>query len=297
MDDGYMGGNAGMSVPVDLADRSLRSAAGIRERAPGISPRVGLVLGSGLGGLAHRFEDAVSIPYDEIDGFPVPGVAGHAGQLVIGNLEGVPCVGLRGRAHLYEGHPAWRATYPVRVLADLGIRALFLSNAAGAINPAFVPGDLMAIRDHLNLTGTNPLIGPSLPGEPRFPDMTEAWDAQLLLALRQASEKTGVPLHEGVYAGLLGPSFETPAEIRMLGTLGADAVGMSTVPELIVARARGLRCFGVSCLTNYAAGIGDEPLDHEEVISTTDRVAHSFQRLVAAAVTAADRHLTDAPSG
>jgi purine-nucleoside phosphorylase len=286
-----------MSVPADLADRARRSAAAIRDAAPGFSPRIGLVLGSGLGDLAARFEGALSVPYQEIEGFPEAGVAGHSGELVLGRLGGVACVALRGRAHLYEGYPAWRATFPVRVLADLGIQALFLSNAAGAIHPDFVPGDLMAIRDHLNLTGTNPLLGPSLPGEPRFPDMTEAWDAELRGALREASERTGVPLHEGVYAGLLGPSFETPAEIRMLSTLGADAVGMSTVPEVIVGRARGLRCFGVSCLTNYAAGLGGSELDHEEVLSTTERVMRDFQELVTAAVTAADGYLADAPSG
>jgi purine-nucleoside phosphorylase len=285
-----------MSVPVDLVERASRSAAAIRERTPGIRPRIALVLGSGLGRLTDHFEETRRIPYAEIDGFPEPGVEGHAGELVVGELEGVPCVGMRGRAHLYEGHPAWLATFPIRVLAELGIRALFLSNAAGAINPGFVPGDLMAIRDHLNLTGTNPLVGPPLPGESRFPDMTAAWDVELRSALREASKETGVPLHEGVYAALLGPSFETPAEIRMLGLLGADAVGMSTVPELIVARARGIRCFGVSCLTNYAAGLGGGTLDHEEVIATTDRVARSFRELVTAAVAAADRYLTDGPS-
>ncbi len=286
-----------MSAPADLTERAARSAATIRERVPGIRPRIGLVLGSGLGGLTERFVGRRSIPYGEIEGFPEPGVEGHAGDLVLGELGGVPCVAMRGRSHLYEGHPARLVTLPIRVLGELGIRALFLSNAAGAINPGFVPGDLMAIHDHLNLTGMNPLVGPRLPGEPRFPDMTTAWDVELRSALREASAETGVPLHEGVYAALLGPSFETPAEIRMLGMLGADAVGMSTVPELIVARARGIRCFGVSCLTNYAAGLGGAALDHEEVISTTDRVAQSFQDLVSAAVTAADRCLMDAPSG
>ena len=286
-----------MSAPADLSERAGRSAAAIRTRSPGVSPRIGLVLGSGLGGLTDCIEGALRIPYEEIDGFPEPGVEGHAGELVLGELGGIPCVVMRGRAHLYEGHSARLATFPVRVLADLGIRALFLSNAAGAINPDFVPGDLMIIRDHLNLTGTNPLVGPPVSGEPRFPDMTAAWDVELRSILREASNETGVPLQEGVYAALLGPSFETPAEIRMLGKLGADAVGMSTVPELIVARARGIRCFGVSCLTNYAAGLGDAALDHEEVIATTQRVAKSFRDLLTAAVTAADRCLTAAPSG
>lgn len=283
-------------APVTLAAAARRTAGAIRERCPGVRPRIGLVLGSGLGDLAERFQDAVAIPYSELDGFPVAGVAGHAGQLVLGTLAGVPCAGLRGRAHLYEGHAPWRVAFPIRVLADLGVQGLFLSNAAGAINPDFEPGELMAIRDHLNLMGSNPLVGPAAPGEPRFPDLTDAWDPDLRSALAEASELTGVPLREGIYAALLGPSFETPAEIRMLRVLGADAVGMSTVPELIVARSRGLRCFGVSCLSNYAAGIGGRPLDHQEVLDTTTRVAESFRRLVTAAVVAADRRLTGVPS-
>lgn len=305
MDDGDAGRSVGVrpgasergGASPGLAAEARRTAAGILERVPTVRPRIGLVLGSGLGGLAERFEDAVTIPYSELDGFPETAVTGHAGQLVLGTLDGVPCAGLRGRAHLYEGHAPWRVTFPIRVLADMGIVSLFLSNAAGAINPAFSPGELMVIRDHLNLMGSNPLVGPTAPGDPRFPDLTDAWDPELRSALIEASDRTGVPLREGVYAALLGPSFETPAEIRMLGLLGADAVGMSTVPELIVARTRGLRCFGVSCLTNYAAGIGGRPLDHQEVIETTTRVAESFRDLVTAAVVAVDRRLTDAPSG
>jgi len=305
MDDRDAGRGAGVNpevsgrggAPAELAAAARRTADGILERVPGVRPRIGLVLGSGLGGLAGRFEGAVAIPYSELDGFPEPGVTGHAGRMVLGTLGGVPCAGLQGRAHLYEGYAPWQVTFPIRVLADLGILGLFLSNAAGAINPEFSPGELMLIRDHLNLTGYNPLVGPPLPGEPRFPDLTDAWDPELRAAVAEASDRTRVPLHEGVYAALLGPSFETPAEIRMLGKLGADAVGMSTVPELIVARSRGVRCFGVSCLTNYAAGIGGRPLDHREVMETTARVAESFRDLVTAAVTAVDRRLTDAPSG
>lgn len=281
----------------DLRAEAKAAAAVVLRRASGTRPRVGLVLGSGLGALAERFEEAVTIPYAVIPGFPRPAVEGHAGVLVVGRLGDVPAVALRGRAHLYEGHPAWRAAFPVRVLAALGVRALFLSNAAGAVNRTFAPGELMAIRDHINLTGRNPLEGPAVPGDPRFPDLTEAWDPELLAALRAASEATGVPLREGVYAAMLGPSFETPAEIRMLAAIGADAVGMSTVPELITARALGVRCFGVSCLTNYAAGIGGSPLDHEEVIATTERVARDFQELVIAAIAAADRRLTASSSG
>lgn len=283
--------SAGPPMP-DLRAEADAAAAVVHRRTGGARPRVGLVLGSGLGGLADRFEESVAIPYALLPGFPRPGVEGHAGVLVSGRLGGVPAVALRGRAHLYEGHPAWRAAFPVRVLAALGIRSLFLSNAAGAVNPDFAPGELMAIRDHINLTGRNPLEGPVVRGDPRFPDLTEAWDPALREALREASRTTGVPLREGVYAAMLGPSFETPAEIRMLAALGADAVGMSTVPELITARALGVRCFGVSCLTNYAAGISGAPLDHEEVIETTERVAREFQALVVAAVIAADRVVT-----
>ncbi len=279
----------------DLRSEAAAAAAVVSRRAPGRKPRIGLVLGSGLGGLTDRLEDAVTIPYGLLPGFPRPAVEGHAGVLVLGRLAGVEVAALRGRAHLYEGHPAWRAAFPVRALAALGIRAMFLSNAAGAVNPAFAPGDLMAILDHINLMGRNPLEGPVVSGDPRFPDLTAAWDPALLEALREAAARTDVPLREGVYAAMLGPSFETPAEIRMLARLGADAVGMSTVPELITARALGLRCFGVSCLTNFAAGIGGAPLDHREVIETTERIAGRFQDLVAAAVVCADRRLSGAP--
>jgi len=290
-------GSAAGGPPSDLTARAEQAAQVVLDRVSGVSPRIGLVLGSGLGGLADRFDDAETIPYGELPGFPEPAVEGHAGVLVLGTLAGVPVVAMRGRAHLYEGHPVQEATFPIRVLAALGVRGLFLSNAAGAINPGFMPGDLMVIRDHINLMGRNPLVGRVVPGDPRFPDLSAAWDPELRQVLHEASESTGVPLCEGVYAAVLGPSFETPAEIRMLERMGADAVGMSTVPELITARARGIRCFGVSCLTNYAAGIGSQPLDHEEVIQTTERVADQFQDLVTAAVAAADRQITAASSG
>ena len=290
------GSESGGSPP-DLTTRAEQAAQVVLDRVPGVIPRIGLVLGSGLGGLADRFGSAEAIPYSDLPGFPEPAVEGHAGVLVLGTLAGVPVVAMRGRAHLYEGHAVREATFPIRVLAALGVRGLFLSNAAGAINPGFMPGDLMAIRDHINLMGRNPLVGTVVPGDPRFPDLSAAWDPELRLVLHDASQSTGVALREGVYAAVLGPSFETPAEVRMLEGLGADAVGMSTVPELITARARGVRCFGVSCLTNYAAGIGSQPLDHEEVIETTERVADQFQNLVTAAVAAADRRITAASSG
>jgi len=281
----------------DPTIRAEQVARVITARVPGLNPRIGLVLGSGLGGLGDRFEPAAELPYSELPGFPEPAVQGHAGVLVLGSLAGVPTVAMRGRAHLYEGHPVQEATFPIRVLAALGVRALFLSNAAGAINPEFKPGELMVIRDHINLMGQNPLVGRPVSGDPRFPDLSAAWDPGLREVLHAAALATGVKLREGVYAAVLGPSFETPAEIRMLERMGADAVGMSTVPELITARARGVRCFGVSCLTNYAAGIGSQPLDHQEVIETTERVANEFQDLVMAAVAAADRQITAASSG
>ena len=257
------GGAPGMAARVSEAVRAIRSRIG------DLRPVAGLVL-----------EDAVSVAYDDLPNWPPVGVIGHSGTLVAGRLSGVPAVALKGRAHLYEGHSPDRATLPIRVLAALGTRALFVSNAAGAINPSFVPGDLMLITDHINLMGMNPLTGPVVEGDQRFPDMTRAYDATLSEAVRAASADEGIALREGVYAALLGPSYETPAEIRMLERIGADAVGMSTVPEVIVARAMGLRCFGVSCLTNFAAGIQPQPLDHEEVMETTERVGGQFRSLV-----------------
>ncbi len=260
--------------------RAREAAEAIRDRVGDLHPAVGLVLGSGLGSLGDAFEDAVRIPYEELLHWPPVGVEGHSGTLVAGLLEGVPAVALKGRAHLYEGHPAEEATLPVRVLAALGIKALFVSNAAGAVNRRFRPGDLMLISDHLNLMGRNPLAGPVVVGDERFPDMSDAYDADLRRVVRETALAEGIPLKEGVYAGLLGPSYETPAEIRMLERLGADAVGMSTVPEVITARAIGVRCFGVSCLTNYGAGISPEPLSHHDVMETTERVGGRFRALV-----------------
>jgi purine-nucleoside phosphorylase len=281
----------------ELGALAARAADEIRSRVGDLRPVLGLVLGSGLGGLGERFEEAVEIPYDELPGWPQVGVVGHSGVLVAGRLSGVPAVGLKGRAHLYEGHDPARATLPVRALARLGVGTLFVSNAAGAVNRAFAPGDLMLISDHLNLMGSNPLMGPQVEGDIRFPDMTEAYDRELGEVVRRVAEEQGTPLPEGVYAALLGPSYETPAEIRMLERLGADAVGMSTVPEVIMARAMGMRCFGVSCLTNYAAGISPEPLSHDEVIETTERVAKRFQELVLRAVGGMAHLLKPGPSG
>ena len=268
----------------DLATRVAEAAAAVRSRIGDLEPAVGLVLGSGLGSLGDEFEEAVRIPYEDLPHWPPVGVAGHSGTLVAGVLEGIPAVALKGRAHLYEGHSAGVATLPVRVMAALGIRALFVSNAAGAINRDFEPGDLMLISDHLNLMGQNPLMGSVVAGDDRFPDMSDAYDTKLRNLARETALSADVPLKEGVYAGLLGPSYETPAEIRMLERMGADAVGMSTVPEVIVAGALGLRCFGVSCMTNFAAGIRPEPLSHTDVMEVTERVGGQFRALVRAVI-------------
>lgn len=285
-------GGGDRTVP-GLAER-VHEAAGalaarIRERLGDERPRAAVTMGSGLGGLAERFEEPLRVPYGALPGWPSPTVEGHAGEVVIGTLEGAPVVGLRGRVHLYEGGPPTRTAFYVRVLAALNVPVLFLSNAAGAIRPGLSPGQLMLISDHINLTGRSPLIGPVLEGETRFPDMSEAYDGALRGRVREAAAELGLDLHEGIYAAVHGPSYETPAEIRMLATLGADAVGMSTVPEVIAARASGIRCVAVSCLTNFAADVSDRPLDHADVIRVTREAGRDFQRLVARSISAFDR--------
>jgi purine-nucleoside phosphorylase len=261
------------------------AAAEIRRRAGGDDPVLGIVLGSGLGGLANRFEDARDVAFDEVPGFPSATVVGHAGRVIVGRLAGRPVVALAGRFHMYEGHSAALAGFPARVLHALGARTLFVSNAAGGIRATFTPGDLMIITDHLNLMFRNPLIGTPEPGDTRFPDMSEPYDRALGAILRREATKLGFPLRDGVYCGLLGPTYETPAEVRMLATLGADAVGMSTVPEVIVARAIGMRVAGVSCITNFASGTTPNPLSHDEVLQTTALVASRFESLVERFVT------------
>lgn len=243
-------------------------------------PSVAIILGSGLGGLANDVSDHVTIPYGQITGMPDVGVAGHAGQLIIGDLGGKRVAVFAGRYHAYEGHPLQLTAFPVRIAHALGVRTLFVSNAAGGVNTGFAAGDLMVIEDHLNLIFASPLTGSAEPGETRFPDMSNAYDATLRAQLHSAGSRLGIPLRDGVYAMLSGPAYETPAEVRMLRTLGADAVGMSTVPETTMARMLGLRVAGVSCITNLAAGIQQTPLDHAEVLATTARVAAQFQALV-----------------
>ncbi len=270
------------------------AAAALQERLADRRPSLALTMGSGLGGLAERIQDPLLIPYDVLPGWPRPTVAGHAGTAVSGWLGGVQVLGFGGRVHMYEGHEQERTAFYVRVLARLGVPVLFLSNAAGAINRSFAPGDLMLIADHINLMFRNPLIGPVESGEGRFPDMSDPYDPRLAEQVRLAAMELRIPVQEGVYAAVPGPSYETPAEIRMLDRLGADAVGMSTVPEVIAARASGIRCVAVSCLTNYAAGVSTEPLDHQEVLETGRRVAGDFQRLVTGSVQRIGALLEDA---
>jgi purine-nucleoside phosphorylase len=256
------------------------AVARVGELLGGFVPRVGIVLGSGLGGLAEALEPSAVVSYRDVPGMPEPTVPGHHGAFVAGTLEGVPVLLQRGRLHLYEGHPPEVAVLPIRIMAALGARTLIVTNAAGGIRRTMPPPALMLISDHLNLTGRSPLVGLVGEGEQRFPDMSAAYDPDLRARAREVARAAGLTIHEGVYAGLLGPSFETPAEIRMLATLGADAVGMSTVLEVIAARARGLAVLGVSCITNPAAGISPTPLDHEEVLEAGLAVAKDLETLV-----------------
>jgi purine-nucleoside phosphorylase len=270
-----------MTTPYIYSTEAARiSAAAIRDAAGSRSPTNAIILGSGLGGLGEKIRNAVRIPFARIPGFPEVTVVGHEGAVIVGTLGGCEVIALSGRFHVYEGHPPALAGFPVRVLHACGARELFVSNAAGGISPSLAAGDLMVITDQLNLTFANPLSGPLQEGETRFTDMTDAYDPALRGGLHAAAGKLGFALKEGVYAGLPGPSYETRAEIRMLRKLGADAVGMSTVPEVIVARALGMRVAGVSCITNLAAGISQTPLSHDEVLETSAKVTERFQSLV-----------------
>ena len=248
------------------------------------APVAAIVLGSGLGGLADRIGNAVRIPFHDVPGFPPATVEGHAGALITGTLGGRPVVCLAGRFHLYEAHPSAVAVFPVRVMHALGARTLIVSNAAGGIRRTFAPGTLMRIDDHINLMNRHPLFGPVQPGEPRFPDMSAPYDIPLAAQLDATAHRMGIRLDVGVYCGLLGPTYETPAEVRMLEKLGADAVGMSTVPEVITARALGMRCVGVSLITNAAAGYTAKLLSHDEVLHESKEAAGRFQDLITAFV-------------
>lgn len=269
-----------MSAADPRASAVEAAAEAVRARIGAAAPRVAIVLGSGLGQLADAVTQPVRIGYADIPGFPAPGVAGHKGELVAGSLEGVPVLVQSGRFHLYEGHPIETAALPVRVFARLGIRTLVVTNAAGGIRSTFRPGTLMLISDHVNLMFRNPLIGPVLEGEERFPDMSDPYDRELRQLAREVARDARIALDEGVYVGLLGPSYETPAEIRMLQRFGVDAVGMSTVPEVIVARARGLKCLGFSTITNLAAGISPTVLSHQEVLEVGRQVGDALGSIV-----------------
>lgn len=264
-----------------LFDQVSECVTAVQQRAGGLAPKVAIILGSGLGDFADGLESKVVIPYSELPHFPSSSVPGHAGRLVLGRLDGQVVVAMQGRVHFYEGYQPWQVAFPARVLCALKPNGLVVTNAAGGINLGFQVGDLMAISDHLNLTGWNPLVGHNDERlGPRFPDMSNGYDAGLRRLLHDCAKAEGVALREGVYVGLSGPSYETPAEIRMLRTLGADAVGMSTVPEVIAAAHMGVKVAGISCITNLAAGIGKEPLSHAEVSETANRVRGTFTRLL-----------------
>ena len=246
---------------IDAAVRRIRDETALE-------PAVAVILGSGLGGLADEVQDRVEIPYDQIPGWPVSTAVGHAGVLTLGAIDGVPLAVMRGRAHLYEGIGADRAVFGVRVLPRLGVRTLVITNAAGAIDESFRPGMLVLISDHVNLMGTSPLVGPNDDAlGPRFPDMSDAYDSELRRIAREAAARLGVEVGEGVYVAWLGPQFETPAEIRFMRSIGGDLAGMSTVPEVIAARHLGIRCLGISVVTNMAAGVVEGKLGHEEVLA------------------------------
>jgi len=268
-----------MADQFTLADSAAQF---ILQRTP-LRPRIALVLGSGLGAFADSLADAVRIPYAEIPAFPRSTAIGHAGQLVIGKAEAVAVAAMQGRVHLYEGYSAQEVTFPMRVFARMGVRAVILTNAAGGITPSYSQGALVLVRDHINLQGHNPLVGPNDDRfGVRFPDMTQAYARDYREIARQEAAKLGIPLHEGVYAALLGPSYETPAEIEYLRRIGADLVGMSTANEVIAARHMGIKVLAISCVTNMAAGILDQPLSHAEVMETGERVRGIFEALLRA---------------
>lgn len=269
----------------NLDHDKLVESAQFLEKTLGAAPPIGIVLGSGLGAFAEQLSGARALPYAEIPGAPQAAVLGHAGKLVYGRIDGVPLVALSGRVHGYEGHPLERVVFLVRAMAKWGVPRMLLTNAAGGVNLAYQAGDVMLIVDHLNLSGMNPLIGTNEErAGPRFIDMTRAYDPKLSDVLRQAALQNEITLREGVYAALAGPNYETPAEIRMLRGLGADAVGMSTVIETIALRHMGVRVAAVSCITNMGAGITGETLSHQEVKETADRVAGKLIKLFSLAL-------------
>ena len=270
---------------VEHATRIIRSRISIE-------PRIAVVLGSGLGGFADDFEEAVAIPYEDITGFVRSTAQGHAGRLVVGKVDSVPVLAMQGRVHYYEGYSLEEVTFAVRTFGLLGIKTLILTNAAGGINVQLTQGALMVISDHLNLMGVNPLCGPNDERfGPRFLDMSAVYSPELQELVVEEAKAINVEVRRGIYSALSGPSYETPAEIHLLRNLGADAVGMSTVPEAIVARHMGLEVLGISCITNMAAGISDEPISHEEVMETGDRVRATFTELLQRVIGAINRRV------
>jgi purine-nucleoside phosphorylase len=262
-----------------------QTAAKFIQKKTKLRPKIALVLGSGLGAFADEFAQATKIPYSKIPHYPRSTAIGHAGQLVIGTVEGVEVAGMQGRVHLYEGYSAKELAFPIRVFARMGVKAIILTNAAGGVKSEFVEGRLVVISDHINLLGVNPLAGPNedkFGG--RFPDMTAAYDKRFRELTLAEGRLLGIKLGEGVYAAVAGPSYETPAEIRYLRSIGADLVGMSTVPEVIAARHSGLRVLGISCVTNAAAGVLDQPLDHKDVLETAERMKGQLTGLLRAVI-------------
>lgn len=269
---------------ISIYNQIEEAVAFIKSRAS-LCPEVGVVLGSGLGEFAEIITEKVVIPYDEIPHFKIVSVVGHAGRLVIGKINGKSVAVMQGRYHYYEGHDIREVVFPVRVLCSLGVKKLLLTNAAGGINSMLVPGDLMIIRDHINMMGLNPLRGENDERMgPRFPDMSRVYDENLMAIIAEAMQALGMGVKKGVYLALSGPSYETPAEIRMLAAIGADAVGMSTVPEAIAARHMGIAVAGISCVCNFAAGISKTPLSHKEVTETANRVKDQFIRLLSTVI-------------
>jgi purine-nucleoside phosphorylase len=269
-----------------LYERAEHATRVIRARIS-VEPRIALVLGSGLGSFADDFEEAVGIPYEEIPGFVRSTAQGHAGRLVVGKIDSVPVLAMQGRVHYYEGYSLEEVTFPIRTFGLLGVKTIVLTNAAGGINVQLTQGALMVISDHLNLMGVNPLRGANDERfGPRFPDMSAVYSPELQEIVVDEARAIGVEVRRGIYGALSGPSYETPSEIHLLRNLGADAVGMSTVPEAIVARHMGLEVLGISCITNMAAGISDEPINHEEVMATGDRVRETFAELLRRVISA-----------
>ncbi|TCT15019.1 purine-nucleoside phosphorylase [Natranaerovirga pectinivora] len=261
--------------------KNINEAVGYLKSKLDKQPTIGLILGSGLGDLAEQIENPVMISYKDIPHFPVSTVEGHKGQFVVGELGKNIVIAMQGRFHYYEGYTMEEVVMPIRVMKKLGIKTLIVTNAAGSVNVDFEPGNLMIIEDHINFMSNNPLIGPNYDEfGPRFPDMSSAYDKGLFQVAKECAKDLDLDIKEGIYCGLTGPTYETPAEIRMVRTLGGDAVGMSTVPEVITAVHAGIKVLGISCITNMAAGILDQPLNHDEVVETSQRVKEAFKNLI-----------------